>query len=48
LTLFSQVRRFLFLTGLFAVAWISGFIVPGAPAGLGIREAILVTGFYLR
>lgn len=36
--------RFLPLTGLFAVAWISGFIVPGAPAGLGIREAILVTG----
>lgn len=34
----------LFLTGLFSVAWISGFIVPGAPAGLGIREVILVTG----
>ena len=36
--------HFLFLIGLFSVAWISGFIVPGAPAGLGIREAILVTG----
>jgi glycosyltransferase 2 family protein len=31
------------LTGIFAVAWIAGFITPGAPAGLGIRELILVT-----
>lgn len=25
-----------------AAAWIAGFITPGAPAGVGIREAILV------
>lgn len=31
------------LTGIFAVAWVAGFITPGAPAGLGIRELILVT-----
>lgn len=30
-----------FLTGAFAASWILGFIAPGAPAGLGIREAIL-------
>jgi hypothetical protein len=30
-----------FLTGAFAGSWILGFIAPGAPAGLGIREAIL-------
>ncbi|WP_255569713.1 lysylphosphatidylglycerol synthase transmembrane domain-containing protein [Geobacter sp. SVR] len=24
-----------------AVAWIAGFVIPGAPAGLGIREAVL-------
>jgi uncharacterized membrane protein YbhN (UPF0104 family) len=30
-----------FLTGAFASSWILGFIAPGAPAGLGIREAIL-------
>ncbi|MBT5049334.1 MAG: flippase-like domain-containing protein [Rhodospirillaceae bacterium] len=30
------------LTGIFAVAWVAGFIVPGAPGGLGVREAILV------
>jgi hypothetical protein len=26
-----------------AVGWLSGFLVPGAPAGLGVREAALVT-----
>lgn len=30
-----------FLIGAFAGSWILGFIAPGAPAGLGIREAIL-------
>ncbi|MFM5955431.1 MAG: lysylphosphatidylglycerol synthase domain-containing protein [Novosphingobium sp.] len=28
--------------GIFAVAWTAGYLLPGAPAGLGIREAILV------
>ena len=27
----------------FALAWALGFIVPGAPAGLGIREAVFAT-----
>lgn len=26
----------------YAVAWSAGFLVPGAPAGLGVREAVLV------
>lgn len=30
------------LAGAFAVAWIAGFIVPGSPGGLGVREAVLV------
>lgn len=30
-----------FFIGAFAGSWILGFIVPGAPAGLGIREALL-------
>ena len=33
----------LLMTGIFAIAWVVGFITPGAPAGLGIREIILVT-----
>jgi uncharacterized membrane protein YbhN (UPF0104 family) len=28
--------------GVFAFAWIAGFIVPGAPGGLGIREALML------
>lgn len=29
------------LTGTFAIAWVAGFLTPGAPAGLGVREIIL-------
>lgn len=29
------------LVGAFASSWILGFVAPGAPAGLGIREAVL-------
>jgi hypothetical protein len=25
-----------------AAAWLAGFVTPGAPGGLGVREAILV------
>lgn len=28
----------------FALSWVAGFVTPGAPAGLGIREALLVGG----
>ena len=30
------------LTGTFAIAWVAGFLTPGAPAGLGVREVILL------
>ena len=30
--------------GLFAAAWVVGFVTPGAPAGLGVRELLLVAG----
>ncbi|MGH2996366.1 MAG: hypothetical protein ACRDM9_08625, partial [Gaiellaceae bacterium] len=29
------------LVGAYAVAWLAGFLVPFAPGGLGIREAVL-------
>lgn len=32
----------LLLAGIFTVAWTVGFITPGAPAGLGVRELLLV------
>lgn len=34
--------RFWLLTGVFAIAWVAGFLTPGAPGGLGVREAIMV------
>ncbi|HVI57326.1 MAG TPA: lysylphosphatidylglycerol synthase domain-containing protein [Luteimonas sp.] len=30
--------------GLFAAAWLLGFVTPGAPAGIGIREVVLTEG----
>ena len=30
------------LTAAFALAWVVGFVTPGAPAGLGVREALLL------
>lgn len=35
-------RGFVIATGGFAVAWVCGFLVVVAPAGVGIREAVLV------
>ncbi|WP_256749449.1 hypothetical protein [Mesorhizobium sp. Mes31] len=32
------------LIGIGAAAWLIGFIVPGAPGGLGVREAVLIMG----
>lgn len=30
------------LTCLFAVAWVAGYLTPGAPGGVGVREAMMV------
>ncbi|MBC2668130.1 lysylphosphatidylglycerol synthase domain-containing protein [Novosphingobium piscinae] len=35
------------LIGLFAASWLIGFVVPGAPGGLGAREALVVVGMTL-
>ncbi len=34
--------RFALMTGVFALAWVAGYITPAAPAGLGVREAVLL------
>lgn len=33
--------NYLLLTAAFALAWLLGFAMPGAPAGLGVREGVL-------
>lgn len=37
----QQPPSILFLTGAFASTWILGFLAPGSPAGLGVREGVL-------
>jgi uncharacterized membrane protein YbhN (UPF0104 family) len=34
----------LLCTGVFALAWVAGFLIVIAPAGAGVREAVLVLG----
>ncbi|HVI53980.1 MAG TPA: lysylphosphatidylglycerol synthase transmembrane domain-containing protein [Luteibacter sp.] len=33
------------VSGFFALAWLAGFALPGAPAGIGVRESIMVLLF---
>lgn len=42
---FFQVNNLSFFTcvSIFTLSWLAGFLIPGAPAGLGVREAVLVT-----
>jgi len=39
----SQHSNLWTLSGLYSIAWVVGFITPGAPAGLGVRETIFLT-----
>jgi len=38
---FEMLRR---IVSLYSVAWIVGALTPGAPGGIGVREAILIEG----
>ena len=31
-----------FLVGAFVLAWLAGMVTPGAPAGIGVRELVLM------
>lgn len=37
----------LLLAGSFALAWIVGFFAPGAPAGLGVREGVMLAMLHM-
>ena len=41
---FDAAAPFPRLAGVLAAAWVAGFVTPGAPAGLGVREAVLAGG----
>jgi acetyltransferase-like isoleucine patch superfamily enzyme/uncharacterized membrane protein YbhN (UPF0104 family) len=36
--------HFLGIVGVLSLAWIVGLLTPGAPAGLGVREAVMIAG----
>jgi uncharacterized membrane protein YbhN (UPF0104 family) len=38
-TLDIDARGFALLTGSYSLAWMLGFLLPGAPGGLGVRES---------
>jgi hypothetical protein len=40
--MFGAESHFLLVTGIMTAAWLLGFLVPGAPAGLGVRELVLL------
>ncbi len=37
-----EAKDWLPLIGAYVVAWLAGFITPGAPAGIGVRELVLL------
>lgn len=41
---FLSLSQFPALLAIFAASWLIGFLVPGAPAGIGIREIVLTEG----
>lgn len=38
----AETRELFTLTGAFLFAWIIGFVTPGAPGGIGIREGVML------
>ncbi|TGM11970.1 UPF0104 family protein [Leptospira selangorensis] len=44
----SPENHIFFLITAFSWSWILGYLAPGAPAGLGIREAVLVASLSMR
>lgn len=38
----AETAELLTLTGAFMFAWIIGFVTPGAPGGIGIREGVMI------
>jgi uncharacterized membrane protein YbhN (UPF0104 family) len=38
----AETKELFALTGAFLFAWIIGFVTPGAPGGIGIREGVML------
>lgn len=38
----DAVVNYFLILGIFAISWLLGFVTPGSPGGIGVREALLV------
>jgi uncharacterized membrane protein YbhN (UPF0104 family) len=38
----SSINEIIVFSGAFIVSWLAGFITPGAPAGVGVREMVII------
>ncbi|BCM18242.1 lysylphosphatidylglycerol synthase transmembrane domain-containing protein [Mesorhizobium sp. J8] len=43
-SLYGQTTEWKMTIGISAAGWLLGFVVPGAPGGLGVREAVFIAG----
>lgn len=43
----SSIVPIVYCTTIFTTAWIAGFLMPGAPGGIGIRDGIIALGLEL-
>lgn len=39
---YNGLQGLFFIIAVFSLAWVGGYIVPGAPGGMGVREAIMI------
>ncbi|MEZ5472838.1 MAG: hypothetical protein R3E90_13790 [Marinicella sp.] len=37
-----ESQPYLFITACFALSWLAGYVIPGAPGGTGVRELIFI------
>jgi uncharacterized membrane protein YbhN (UPF0104 family) len=42
LSLGFESQPYLYITACFAASWLAGYVIPGAPGGAGVREAIFI------
>ncbi len=37
-----EAQPYLFITACFALSWLAGYVIPGAPGGTGVRELVFI------
>jgi len=42
LSITVDIKRAFQVLSIFSLSWLAGFLTPGAPAGIGVREAVMI------